>query len=174
MTNNDILKRLRYIFDLSDAQTQAVFALAGKTVEPEQLMQWFKPDDDPLFDTLTDPLLATFLNGLISHLRGKKEGPLPEPESKLTHNLILRKLKIALNLQAEDMLEIWEKVDFRLSKHELSSFFRQPSHRNYRLCQDQVLRNFLQGLQIQRRPESQRSEFQPTEAQPAEAQSPEA
>lgn len=159
MTNNDILKRLRYIFDLSDPQMQHVFALGGKTVAPEQLMQWFKPDDDPLFEALKDRHLAIFLNGLISHLRGQKDGPLPEPERKLTHNLILRKLKIALNLQAEDMLEIWGKVDFRLSKHELSSFFRQPSHRNYRLCQDQVLRNFLQGLQLQRRPE-----FKPTEA----------
>jgi uncharacterized protein YehS (DUF1456 family) len=169
MNNNDILKRLRYTFDLSDGQMQTIFDLAGKTVSPEQLMQWFKPDDDPLFDPLKDRHLAIFLNGLISHFRGKKEGPLPEPERKLTHNLILRKLKIALNLQAEDMLEIWEKVDFRLSKHELSSFFRQPSHRNYRLCQDQVLRNFLQGLQIQRRPESQRADSLPVEEQPTEA-----
>lgn len=158
MNNNDILKRLRYIFDLSDAQTQAVFALAETSVTLEQLIKWFKPDDDPLFEVLEDQPLAIFLNGLISHLRGKKEGPLPEPERKLTHNLILRKLKIALNLQTEDMLDIWLKVDFRLSKHELSGFFRQPSHRNYRLCQDQVLRNFLQGLQLKLRPESQRTE----------------
>lgn len=158
MHNNDILKRLRYIFDLSDGQMQAIFVLGGKTVGSEQLIQWFKPDDDPFFEALEDRCLAVFLNGLISHFRGQKEGPLPEPEAKLTHNLILRKLKIALNLQAEEMLEIWLKVDFRLSKHELSSFFRQPSHRNYRQCQDQVLRNFLQGLQLKLRPESQRTE----------------
>lgn len=169
MNNNDILKRLRYIFDLSDAQMHAVFELAGKTVSPEQLMQWFRPDDDPVFDALKDRHLAIFLNGLISHFRGKKDGPVPEPERKLTHNLILRKLKIALNLQAEDMLDIWAKVDFRLSKHELSSFFRQPGHRNYRQCQDQVLRNFLQGLQLKLRPESQRPETQSAESPSTEA-----
>ncbi len=155
MNNNDILKRLRYIFDLSDGDMLAIFALAEREVEPTQLKQWFQPDESPTFDALKDIQLATFLNGLISHLRGKKEGPAPAPERKLTHNLILRKLKIALNLQTEDMLAIWERVDFRLSKHELSSFFRQPGHRNYRLCQDQVLRNFLQGLQLKLRPSTE-------------------
>ena len=158
INNNDILKRLRYTFDLSDGQMQTVFALADTTVSPEQLVHWFKPDEDPLFEALEDRQLAIFLNGLIAHFRGKKDGPSPEPELQLTHNLILKKLRIALNLQADDMLEIWLKVDFRLSKHELSSFFRQPSHRNYRQCQDQVLRNFLQGLQLKLRPESQRTE----------------
>lgn len=152
MNNNDIFKRLRYIFDLNDTQVLAIFALADRVVEPTQLNQWFQPEESPTFEALKDIQLATFLNGLISHFRGKKEGPAPEPERKLTHNLILRKLKIALNLQTEDMLAIWERVDFRLSKHELSSFFRQPGHRNYRLCQDQVLRNFLQGLQLKLRP----------------------
>lgn len=152
MNNNDILKRLRYIFDLSDADMLAIFSLADREVEPDLLKQWFQPDESPAFEALKDIQLATFLNGLISHLRGKKEGPSPAPERKLTHNLILRKLKIALNLQTEDMLAIWERVDFRLSKHELSGFFRQPGHRNYRQCQDQVLRNFLQGLQLKLRP----------------------
>jgi len=42
-------------------------------------------------------------------------------------------------------------ADFRLSKHELSAFFRKPGHKNFRECNDQVLRKFLQGLQIQHR-----------------------
>lgn len=152
MNNNDIFKRLRYIFDLNDTQMLEIFALAEREVKPAQLEQWFKPEEDPTFEELKDIQLATFLNGLISHFRGKKEGPTPAPERKLTHNLILRKLKIALNFQTEEMLAIWHRVDFRLSKHELSSFFRQPGHRNYRVCKDQVLRNFLQGLQLKLRP----------------------
>ena len=152
MNNNDILRRLRYIFDFNDAQMLEVFALAELTITREKLHQWFKREDEPEYLEMKDYALAVFLNGLITHFRGKKEGPTPRAERKLTHNLILKKLKIALALKSEEMLAIWESADFRLSKHELSSFFRQPGHRNYRLCQDQVLRNFLQGLQLRHRP----------------------
>jgi uncharacterized protein YehS (DUF1456 family) len=81
-------------------------------------------------------------------MRGKKEGPQPDAENKLTNNIILRKLTIALNLQAEDTLEILDLADLRLSKHELSAFFRRPEHKHYRVCKDQVLRNFLFGMQL--------------------------
>jgi uncharacterized protein YehS (DUF1456 family) len=83
--------------------------------------------------------------------RGKKKGLQPQPENSLTNNLILKKLKIALNLQSQDIIEILALSDFELSAPELSSFLRKPGHRNYRVCKDQVLRNFLMGLQIKLR-----------------------
>ena len=61
------------------------------------------------------------------------------------------KLKIALNLQSEDIIATTELAGFTLSAHELSSFMRRPGHRNYRECKDQVLRNFLKGLQMELR-----------------------
>ena len=60
-------------------------------------------------------------------------------------------MKIALNLQAEDMLEVMSSADFRMSKHELSAFFRKPEHKHYRECKDQILRHFLKGVQIKYR-----------------------
>ena len=92
-----------------------------------------------------------FLNGLINEKRGKKEGTQPEVETRLTNNIIFRKLKIALNLQAEDVLDILNLADFKLSKHELSAFFRKPGHKHYRECKDQILRNFLSGMQTRYR-----------------------
>jgi uncharacterized protein YehS (DUF1456 family) len=68
--------------------------------------------------------------------------------------MVFMKLKIALNLKAEDVLEILELSSFKLSKHELSAFYRKPGHKHYRACKDQVLRNFLQGLQQKLRPDS--------------------
>jgi uncharacterized protein YehS (DUF1456 family) len=62
--------------------------------------------------------------------------------------MVLMKLKIALNLKAEDVLALLEFAKLRLSKHELSAFFRRKDHKQYRECLDQVLRNFLQGLQL--------------------------
>jgi uncharacterized protein YehS (DUF1456 family) len=92
-------------------------------------------------------VMSLFLDGLIIHLRGKQEGREPEPAKKqVTKNDILRKIRIALELKAEDMIDILALVDFRISKGELSAFFRKPGHRNYKDCGDQVLRNFIAGL----------------------------
>lgn len=152
MTNNDILRRLRYTFDLNDAKMLEIFASGLKTVDPDQLKTWLKKEEDPELVALEDVDLASFLNGFINEKRGKKEGEQPQPETKLTHNIIFMKLKIALNLQAETVLETLALADFRLSKHELSAFFRKPGHKHYRECKDQILRNFLKGLQLKYRP----------------------
>ena len=151
MTNNDILRRIRYTFDFSDSKMIALFALADHQVTREQISDWLKKDDDPAYQQCSDILLATFLNGLINDKRGKKEGAQPEPEKRLTNNIIFNKLKIALNLKAEDILEILALNGFRLSKHELSAFFRKPGHKHYRVCKDQCLRSFLKGVQLKYR-----------------------
>ena len=96
--------------------------------------------------------LALFLNGLIIDKRGKKDGPQPKPEQRLSNNLIFLKLKIALNMQADDIFEVMTLASFPLSKHEISAFFRKPDHKNYRECKDQVLRNFLKGVELKYRP----------------------
>jgi uncharacterized protein YehS (DUF1456 family) len=148
VTNNDILRRIRYTFDFNDSKMIAIFGLADHQVTREQISNWLKKDDDPAFQECSDAQLAIFLNGLINDRRGKKEGAQPEPEQRLTNNIIFRKLKIALDLKAEDILEILDLADVQLSKHELSAFFRKPGHKHYRDCKDQVLRNFLNGIQL--------------------------
>ena len=151
MTNNDILRRIRYTFDFNDSKMIAVFGLADHLVTREQISDWLKKDDDPAYQKFSDTQLAIFLNGLINDKRGKKEGPQPEPEKRLTNNVIFRKLKIALNLKADDILEILDLAGLRISKHELSAFFRKADHKHYRECKDQILRNFLKGVQIKYR-----------------------
>ena len=78
---------------------------------------------------------------------------MPIPEKQLTNNLILRKLKIALDYKDTDVLDIFDIAEFDISKHELSAFFRKPGQKQYRECKDQFLRNFLFGLQRKFRPE---------------------
>jgi len=151
VTNNDILRRIRYTFDFNDSKMIAVFGLADHQVTREQISDWLKKDDDPAYQKCSDTHLAIFLNGLINDKRGKKEGPQPEPEQRLTNNIIFRKLKIALNLKAEDILEIMDLANLHISKHELSAFFRKPDHKHYRDCNDQILRNFLKGVQLKYR-----------------------
>jgi len=152
MTNNDILRRIRYIFDLNDTKMISVFSLADCKVTREQVSDWLKKDDDPAYKACNDTQLAIFLNGFINLKRGKKDGPQPAPENKLNNNIIFRKLKIALNLKNEDVLDILQLAELRISKHELSAFFRREDHKHYRVCKDQILRNFLKGVQLKNRP----------------------
>lgn len=148
MNNNSILRRLRFTFDFNDNKMIELFDLAGKTVTRAEVSDWLKKEDDEEFKNLNDQQLASFLNGLIAMNRGKKEGEEPIAEKKLNNNIIFRKLKIALNYRDEDILNVYELMNFQISKHELSAFFRKPEHQHYRLCKDQFLRNFLQGLQL--------------------------
>ena len=152
MTNNDILRRIRYIFDYNDSTMITIFGLADYKVTREQISDWLKKDDEPTYKNCSDTQLALFLNGLINHKRGKKDGPQAKPENKLNNNIIFRKLKIALNLKEEETLAILELAGLTISKHELSAFFRRENHKHYRICKDQILRNFLKGIQLKYRP----------------------
>ncbi len=153
MTNNDILRRIRYTFDFNDTKMMAIFALADYTVSREQLSDWLKKEDDSAYKNCSDTQLAVFLNGFINERRGKKDGPQPAPEKEMTNNIIFRKIKIALDLKNEDVLSIMSLANLPISKHELSAFFRRVDHKHYRVCKDQILRNFLAGVQAKYRPD---------------------
>lgn len=156
MNNNDVIRRVRYSFNLNDKKMIKVFELAGAQVTREQISAWLKRDDDPDAQPIYDNDLAVFLEGFIIKNRGKKEGVDPKPEKKLNNNIVFRKLKIALSLKDTDLQEIFKLVDFKVSKHELSAFFRNPTQSQYRPCKDQILRNFLHGMQLKfRKPEEE-------------------
>jgi len=151
MIANDVLRRLRYIFDLSDSKMITLSNSGKHKVTRTEISDWLKKDDHPDYKVCTDTQLAIFLNNFITEKRGKRDGPQPEPEKRLSNNMIFMKLKIALNLKAEEVLEILNLANFKLSKHELSAFFRKTGHKHFRECKDQVLRNFLQGLAVKHR-----------------------
>lgn len=153
MTNNDVLRQLRFVFDFKDHAMVKLFALGGLEVTREAISSWLKKEDNADFVELEDPALASFLNGLIVEKRGKKEGTEPEIEQRLNNNIILKKLKIALDMKAEDVIETLARANLRIGKSELSAFFRKPKHKHYRACKDQILRNFIHGIQMQYRPD---------------------
>ena len=66
----------------------------------------------------------------------------------LTNNDIFKKLRVALKLRDDDIVKICALVDFKVSKSEIGSFFRNENHPKYVECGDQILRNFLNGLVI--------------------------
>ncbi|MDX1315098.1 MAG: DUF1456 family protein [Eudoraea sp.] len=64
----------------------------------------------------------------------------------MNNNDVLKKLRVALMLRDDEIVDILKGVDFKISKSEIGAFCRRESHPNYRECGDQVLRNFLNGL----------------------------
>lgn len=147
MTNNDILRRIRYTFDYSDSKMMELFELADHPVSRTQISDWMKREHEDSFRELTDKNLAIFLNGFIIENRGKKDGQTPVPEDRLNNNIILRKLKIALALKSDDIIDMFQLINKKISPHELSAFLRNPKQNQYRPCNDQYLRNFMDGLQ---------------------------
>lgn len=154
MDNSDVLRRLRYTFNLSDTHVIKLFTDGGLEVNRELISNLMKKEDDPNFAPCSNKQLNAFLNGLILEKRGAKpnsEATAPLEDS-LSNNIILRKLKIALELKEADVLEIMRLSGMPLGRAELSALFRHPEHHHYRPCQDQLLRNFLKGLQDKLRP----------------------
>ena len=173
MTNSDILIRLRYALDIKDNDMVEIFKLGGVDMSKEEVQEILTKDDSEYYDQAElDELeeededmkcstleLEAFLNGFIIFKRGKQE-PKPGQKEKpilaihnprSINNVVLKKLKIALSLKSDDMLEILELAGVTLSKGELSAVFRKEGHKNYMECGDRYVRNFLKGLAIKHR-----------------------
>ncbi|MCP3907235.1 MAG: DUF1456 family protein, partial [Oceanicoccus sp.] len=80
------------------------------------------------------------------------EGPAPVAEKQLDNNIVLRKLKIAMDFKSDDIQAVLQSAGLTISDHELSALFRKKGHKHYRECKDQILRNFLEGLRLKYRP----------------------
>ncbi|WP_422122252.1 DUF1456 family protein [Planococcus sp. X10-3] len=168
MDNNDILIRLRYALDIKNNDMVEIFKLGGIQLTKEDVQKTLtktperdEDEDDSIFTDsgnddympVDNAMLESFLNGFIIHKRGRQEGqtgtpPLTNEPSK---NLLLKKVKIALQLTSEDMIEILQSAGVTVSKSELSGLLRKQGHKNYSLCGDRYARNFLKGLALKYR-----------------------
>ena len=149
MTNNDVIRSVRHVLDLSDSAIVDIFNLAQHKVDQATASSFLKEDDEAGYIECTDNLLVLFLDGLISYRRGKsEENPVQGKKifPPLTNNIILKKLRIAFDLKEDDLIELMSLADYETSKSELSAIFRKPGHKHYRECSDDFLMGFLVGL----------------------------
>ena len=165
--NNDILIRLRYALDLKNTEMVEIFKLGGIDLSKEEVLkvltksmdhEGFEGDieEDDEHIPCDDEMFESFLNGFITFKRGRQEPKPGEPQRPaLTYehvnNLLLKKVKIALALTSEDMVEILELAGVMITKGELGAILRREGHKNYRVCGDRYARNFLKGLAIRYR-----------------------
>lgn len=170
MNNNDRLVRLRYALDIKDNDMVEIFKLGGMEITKEEIKKMLdkkvkenssdvKEEEFQKNDYVKDcsnQTLESFLNGLITFKRGKKDSATNESEkpapmmitNKNVNNILLKKIKIALSLTSEDMLGVLGNAGVQISKSELSAVLRKEGHRNYKECGDRYARNFLKGLAI--------------------------
>ncbi|MEI5908057.1 DUF1456 family protein [Bacillus spongiae] len=161
--NNDILIRLRYALDIKNTDMVEIFKLGGINLSKEEVLKVLtKSEDTDILGELEDhipcddEMFESFLNGFITFKRGKQERKPGQPERPaLTYehvnNLLLKKVKVALSLTSEDIIEILENAGVFITKGELGALFRKEGHKNYKVCGDRYARNFLKGLTIKYR-----------------------
>lgn len=177
MNNNDILRRIRYALDLHEKSILEACRLGGHDLKnsalpphpsreqitevehdktAQKLPPWMvvagllKKEEEEGFVACSDQVLQSFLDGLIIQRRGLKEDTngQEKTEPPLTNNLILKKLRIALELQEDTILEILSLAHAGITRASLNALFRKEGHKNYKECGNQFLRSFLKGLAI--------------------------
>ncbi len=151
MINSDVLRSIRYMLDLSDSKVVEITQLADVDfpIDKTDVQAFLKKEEEEGYVECSNTVLAHFLDGLVLHYRGKNEGQPPRAvEKRVTNNVVLKKLRVAFELKDADMHQIFEDAGFPVSRPELTALFRQADHKNFRLCGDQLLRNFLKGLTL--------------------------
>lgn len=170
MINNDLLIRLRYALDIKNTDMIEIFRLGGLGITKEDVLKILsKPKENEFgevdltksddFIPCDNEMLEAFLNGFIIFKRGKQEpkpgqskAPIQTPiKADHPNNLFLKKVKVALSLSTEDILDIFYDAGLIVSKGELSAFLRKADHRNYKECGDNFTRNFIKGLTLKYR-----------------------
>ncbi len=154
MTNNDILRRLRYALNIKDATMIEIFKLSEHKIGKSELTGLLRKEEEEGYVNCNDNVMGLFLDGLIIYKRGKRDvmpGNVEKQDLPLTNNDILKKLRIVLKFREDDMLGTLKLAGMNISKSELSALFRKQGQRHYKECGDQILRNFLKGLTIRYR-----------------------
>jgi uncharacterized protein YehS (DUF1456 family) len=154
MINSDVLRSIRYMLDLSDKKVVEIACLAdpGFVLDKDEVRAYLLKEDEPGYLACGDDVLAHVLDGLIVLRRGRDERlPRRPVEKRISNNVVLKKLRVAFELKDVDMHQVFADAGFPISKPELSALFRDPKHKNFRACGDQLLRHFLKGLTLRMR-----------------------
>lgn len=160
MTANDLLIRLRYALNIKNADMAKMFKLGGVDVTALDVSNMLQKvvEDEPKpenYKTCNNKMFDAFLNGLITTKRGPQQKK-PGQEKVVTklepiNNMLIKKVKIALQLTTEDVLDVFYDGGINVSKGELGAILRNARHRNYKECGDKFARKFLNGLTIRYR-----------------------
>lgn len=158
MNNNDLLIELKRALDLNHEEMLEIFALSDLTMTEDHLNLYLKFSKAYQQSHETEAVghcdfntLESFLNGFIIFKRGPKENDgqvIKTMNARNANNLVLKKIKIALEMSSEDVLEAINLSRDKMTKGELTTYFRKEDHKHYKKCNDKLLGAFLEGLKI--------------------------
>jgi len=148
MKNNELLQSICNALELAEEDLGALLALCGHAIDPQSDPK-SELKQQSLLQECSNMQLRCALEGLIIAERGpRSDGKPPEINDEvLSNNEVLKKLRIALNMQEEDMLLVFEEGGATLTPGELSALFRKQSNKHFRTCSDELLLQFLAGFQ---------------------------
>lgn len=155
MANNEILRGIKDALKLDEATMSRIFSEAGREIGQSAITAFLKTEKEDDYIPCSNPIMGFFLDGLIIHYRGRKEGSpaqSTEPLAELSNNAILKKLRIALDLREDDLVEIFKLAGIVITKHEITAFFRKQGHKHYKECNNAMLSGFIKGIAL--RPEA--------------------
>jgi uncharacterized protein YehS (DUF1456 family) len=143
---NQVLVGLKQALQLSYSDIETIYALSGFEVSSKEIENFFKESTYRDSKQVGYEALGAFLDGLITFKRGEPPHTPPNEIQTLTNNLILKKIRIALNLKTHEIEIIFNLVDIFLTKQQLSALFRKEEHKNFKACSNALLLTFLEGL----------------------------
>jgi len=147
MITNDTIFKIKTALKLSNSAIVKIYELADFPMSESKLNKILKKQQDKEFKPCEYDELGAFFDGLILFKRGPSSKKKNSDEIiELTNNLMLKKLRIALELKEAETEIIFSLGEAELTKQQLASLFRKESHKNFKLCSDELFIAFLDGL----------------------------
>ena len=146
MTNNYILTSLMASLKLDKVDILKAYKLVDKKITQDDVDDILREPSDEKFILLNNEGFGLFLNGFIVYKRGPSNKKAKKQKIYFSNNIILKKLKIALDLKDEDIIEIFKNDGLDITKSQLSAYFRRDGHINYRKCNNSLLKRFIKGM----------------------------
>jgi len=145
MRPSEVIKDIKDALNLNRAQIMHIYSLEDFEMSKERLDSILKNRSKKNSANATYEELGVFLDGLIQYKRGTSKNE-QNDEVILDNNLILKKLRAALNLKEFEIAMIFELADFNISKSAIKDMFRSPTHPKLKECDNKTLKAFLEGL----------------------------
>jgi len=147
MPINDILFKLKTALSLTNKEVIKAYALAEYEMREERLNNILKRRQDKGYEEATYEELGIFLDGLVLLKRGPSDKVASNNEAvALSNNLILKKVRVAMELKERELVILFALAEVVLSKRQIGSLFRKEGGKNFKVCSDELLISFLEGL----------------------------
>ena len=147
INTNEVLYKLQKTLSLSLEEMIEAYKLEEYEMDSSHLQRLLKRRQDKEFMLCSYEELGVFLDGLIALKRGKIPKKPDNKEVELSTNLILKKLRIVLELKEAETEIIFGLGEVELTKQQLASLFRKEGHKNFKPCSSELLMAFIDGLE---------------------------